>query len=126
MEVKSTHFLSHIITVFLLQQATILFYLISLNHEYSNVTKRKIKPPNFPEEEGYNSERLNSLKNKRTSYIGQLSKVINEVTNLINENSDFNDVIKCNERLEEIINKIRKYTTKLIKVKQTIKKSELS
>ena len=67
---------------------------LSLKISNSNIfTRCKQKPPELVEVEGFQSEKIVSLKNKRKSYIGKITKTINRITNLIDKQVDFPRII---------------------------------
>ena len=85
----------------------------------SNIsTRRKQKPPELPEVEGFQSEKIVSLKNKRKSYIGKITKTINRITVLIDKQADFSSIDSCNKPLENYIKNIRKLTTEITQSEQ--------
>lgn len=94
----------------------------------SLTNKRKSKPRQFPEDEGYKSERLVVIRNKRSRYINKLNKVINFITELINEHADIKEINKSNNNLETIICEIRQLTTEIIRLEldDQIKEEELN
>ena len=76
--------------------------------------RRKHKPPKRSEEEGHESENIHLLKNKRKSYIAGITKVINSITELIDQKGSFSDFSKFDKSLESHIQNIRDLTTKII------------
>ena len=62
-----------------------------------------------------NHEQIIQLKKQRSSHIGQLTKTINKVTDLIDREKSFEEVVKCNDLLEISIKAIRDITTKIIR-----------
>ena len=69
----------------------------------------------FPRDEGPYNEQIIQLKKQRSSHIGQLTKTINKVTDLIDREKSFEEVVKCNDLLEISIKAIRDITTKIIR-----------
>ena len=61
-----------------------------------------------------NNEQIIQLKKQRSIHIGQLTKTINKVTDLIDREKSFEEVVKCNDLLEISIKAIRDITTKII------------
>lgn len=76
-------------------------------------TKRISKPRKLPVEEGFESEKIISLKNKRKSYIGELTKTINLITDLIDKKAELSSIENCDKSLENIIKNVRQLTTEL-------------
>ena len=56
--------------------------------------RRKHKPAKRSEEEGHESENIHLLKNKRKSYIAGITKLINSITELIDQKGSFSDFSK--------------------------------
>ena len=75
--------------------------------------RRKHKPPKRSEEEGHESENICLLKNKRKSYIAGITKLINSITELIDQKGSFSDFSKFDKSLESHIQNIRDLTTKI-------------
>ena len=76
--------------------------------------RHKHKLPKRSEEEGHESENIHLLKNKRKSYITGITKLINAITELIDQTGSFNDFSKFNKSLDPHIQNIRDLTTKVI------------
>ena len=55
------------------------------------------------------------LKKQRSSHIRQLTKTINKVSDLIDREKSFEELVKCNDLLEISIKAIRDITTKIIR-----------
>ena len=55
------------------------------------------------------------LKKQRSSHIRQLTKTINKVSDLIDREKSFEELVKCNDLLEISIKAIRDVTTKIIR-----------
>ena len=68
--------------------------------------------------EGFQSEKIVSLKNKHKSYIGKITKTINRITNLIDKQVDFPSIDSCNKSLENYIKSIRKLATEITQSEQ--------
>ena len=69
----------------------------------------------FPMDEGHYNEQIIQLKKQRSSHIGQLTKAINKVSNLIDHEKSFEEVVKCNDLLEISIKAIQNIITKIIR-----------
>ena len=65
---------------------------MSSSQVYSH--RRKHKPPKGSEEGRHESEYIHLLKNKRKSYIAGITKVINAITELIDQKGSFSDFSK--------------------------------
>ena len=94
----------------------------------SNIsTRRKQKPPELPEVEGFQSEKIVSLKNRRKSHIGKITKTINKITNLVEKQADFSNIDSYNKSLENYNKNIRKLTSEVTQSEQndTILQKEL-
>ena len=75
----------------------------------SNIsTRRNKKPTELPEVQGFQTQRIVSLKRKRKSYIGKITKTINKITDLIDKQADFSNIDSCNKSFENYIKNIRK------------------
>ena len=57
----------------------------------------------FPDDEGYLNEKIISYRQNRSWYVAQLTKTINNVSDLIISKGSFEDVIKYNDKLEKIV-----------------------
>ena len=79
-------------------------------------TRRKVFPTKTRDEEGYNSEKILTLKKKRKAHIATVSKLINNITDLIDKKSDVNVINNFSESLEEQIQNIRCLTSQIIKI----------
>ena len=68
-----------------------------------------------------------SLKNKRKSSIATVTKLINSITDLIDQKADINDISNFDKSLEEQIQNIRDLTSQIIKneLNENITQSEL-
>ena len=75
---------------------------------------RKYKPPKRSKEEGHESENIHLPKNKRKPYIVGITKLINSVTEFIDQKGSFSDFSKFDKSLESHIQNIRDLTTKII------------
>ena len=69
-------------------------------------SRRKQKPLELPELESFQSEKIVSLKNRRKSCTGKITKTINRITYLIDKQADFSDIDDCNRSLEDFIKNI--------------------
>ena len=69
----------------------------------------------FRRDEGRYNEQIIQLKKQRSSHIGQLTKAINKVSNLIDHENSFEEVVKCNNLLEISIKAIQNIITKIIR-----------
>ena len=69
-------------------------------------SRRKQKPLELPELESFQSEKIVSLKNRRKSRTGKITKTINRITYLIDKQADFSNIDDCNRSLEDFIKKI--------------------
>ena len=69
----------------------------------------------FPRDEGHYNKQIIQLKRQRSSHIGQLTKTINKVSDLIAREKSFEEVVKCNDLLEISIKAIQDITTKIIR-----------
>ena len=78
----------------------------------------------FPRDEGQYSEPIIQLKRQVSSHIGQLTKTINKVFDLIDREKSFEEVVKCNNLLEISIKAIRDITIKIIRYKTDDKITE--
>ena len=76
--------------------------------------RRKCKPPKRSKEEGHESENIHLPKNKRKPYIVGITKLINSVTEFIDQKESFSDFSKFDKSLESHIQNIRDLTTKII------------
>ena len=81
-------------------------------------TWRKQKSFELPIVEGFQSKKIVSLKSKRKSYIGKITKTIYRITDLIDKQEDFSIIDSCNEFLENYIKNITNLTSETTKVKQ--------
>ena len=59
--------------------------------------------------------RESQLQKQRSRHIGQLTKTINKVSDLIDREKSFEEAVKCNDLLEISIKAIRDITTKIIR-----------
>ena len=85
----------------------------------SNIsTRRKQKPPELPKVLGFQSQKIVSLKRKRKSYIGKITKTINKITDLIDKQADFSNIDSCNKSLENYIKNIRKFISETTRSEQ--------
>ena len=75
--------------------------------------RRKYKPPKRSKEDGHESENIHLLKNKRKRYIVGITKLINSVTEFIDQKGSL-DFSKFDKSLESHIQNIRDLTTKII------------
>ena len=78
----------------------------------------------FPRDEGHYNEPIIKLKRQVSSHIGQLTKTINKVSDLIHREKSFEEVVKCNNLLEISIKAIRDITIKIIRHKTDDKITE--
>ena len=85
-----------------------------MSSSHVSLHRRKHKPPKRSKEEGHESENIHLLKNKRKSYIVGIIKVINSITELIDQNRSFSDFSKFDKSLESYIQNIRDLRTKII------------
>ena len=70
----------------------------------SDISKqRKQKPPELPEVDGFHSEKIVSLKDRRKLYIDKITKTINRITDLIDKQADFSNSDSCNESWKIIL-----------------------
>ena len=69
----------------------------------------------FPRDEGPYNEQIIQLKKQRSSHIGQLTKTINKVSDSIDREKSFEEVVKCNDLLEISIKAIQNIITKIIR-----------
>ena len=74
-------------------------------------TWRKQKSFELPIVEGFQSKKIVSLKSKRKSYIGKITKTIYRITDLIDKQEDFSIIDSCNEFLENYIKNITNLTS---------------
>ena len=78
--------------------------------------KRVIKTRKVPITEGYHSEHLHSLLQSRKAYLGELTKNINVISDLLSESSDINDTKYYHAKAERYIKKLLDITSKICKV----------
>lgn len=69
----------------------------------------------FRRNEGHYNEQIIQLKRQRSNHIGQLTKTINKVSNLIECEKLFEEVAKCKNLLEMSITAILNVTTKFLR-----------
>ena len=86
-----------------------------------------LKQHEFPEDKGYRDKRLVSSRSKKNGYLTKLEKAIKIVTDLIDCNTDINDINKGNESLESVISKILKTTNNILRdeLEDKIKETDL-
>ena len=60
-------------------------------------------------------QQIIQLKKQRSSHIKQLTKKINKISDLIDRQKSFEEVVKCNDLLEISIKATRDITTKVIR-----------
>ena len=77
--------------------------------------QRFLQSRKFTRDEGNYNEQIIQLKKQRSSHIGQLTKTINKVSDLIDREKPFEEAVKCNDLLEISIKAIRDITTKIIR-----------
>ena len=72
--------------------------------------------------------RESQLKKQRSKHIGQLTKTINKVSDLIDREKSIKEVVKCNDLLEISIKAIQDIKTKIIRheTDDTITEKELN
>ena len=71
------------------------------------------KKRQFPNEESQLSEQFLIYKNRRSGYVSKLTKLINKLKTCL-ENKDYSKLGDYDNRLEDIMTKVRRVTTKLI------------
>ena len=80
-----------------------------------NSFKRTVRTREFPDEEGYLTEKVLKYKKRRSDYVGQLTKAINKIEKCFSKN-DLSKLKKYDNSLDDIIGKIRYLTTELNKL----------
>ena len=75
--------------------------------------RKSVRKRQFPNEEGQLSEQFLIYKNRRSGYVSELTKLINKIKTCW-ENNDYSKLEDYDNRLEKIITKVRRVTTKLI------------
>ena len=85
----------------------------------SNIsTGCKQKPPELRQEEAFQNEKIVSLKKKRKSHIGKVTKTINKINDLIDKQADFSNIDSCIKSSEKYTKNIRKLTSLKISVRE--------
>ena len=79
--------------------------------------QRFCKSRKFPRDKGHYNKQIIQLKRQRSIHIGQLTKTINKVSDLIDREKSFEEVVKCNNLLEISIKAIQDITRKIIRQK---------
>ena len=77
--------------------------------------QRFLQSRKFTRDKGNYNEQIIQLKKQRSSHIGQLTKTINKVSDLIDREKSFEEVLNCNDLLEISIKAIRDIITKIIR-----------
>ena len=81
--------------------------------ETDNPLRKSVRKRQFPNEESQLSEQFLIYKNRRSSYVSKLAKLINKLKTCL-ENKDYSKLGDYDNRLEDIITKVRRVTTKLM------------
>ena len=79
--------------------------------------QRFCKSRKFPRDKGHYNKQIIQLKRQRSIHTGQLTKTINKVSDLIDREKSFEEVVKCNNLLEISIKAIQDITRKIIRHK---------
>ena len=79
--------------------------------------QRFCKSRKFPRDKGHYNKQIIQLKRQRSIHTGQLTKTINKVSDLIDCEKSFEEVVKCNNLLEISIKAIQDITRKIIRHK---------
>ena len=86
--------------------------------------RKNVRKRQFPNEESQLSEQFLIYRNRRSGYVSELTKLMNKITTCL-ENKDYSKLGDYDIRLENIITKLRRVTTKLIDlVSKDLKKSD--
>ena len=86
--------------------------------------RKNVRKRQFPNEESQLSEQFLIYRNRRSSYVSELTKLMNKIKTCL-ENKDYSKLGDYDNRLENIITKLRRVTTKLIDlVSKDLKKSD--
>ena len=91
--------------------------------EIDKPLRKSVRKQQFPNEEQL-SEQFLIYKNRRSGYVSELTKLIKKIKTSL-ENKDYSKLGDYDNRLENIITKVRRVTTKLIDlVSKDLKKSD--
>ena len=91
--------------------------------EIDKPLRKSVRKRQFPNEEQL-SEQFLIYKNRRSGYVSELTKLIKKIKTSL-ENKDYSKLGDYDNRLENIITKVRRVTTKLIDlVSKDLKKSD--
>ena len=86
--------------------------------------RKNVRKRQFPNEESQLSEQFLIYRNRRSGYVSELTKLMNKIKTCL-ENKDYSKLGDYDIRLENIITKLRRVTTKLIDlVSKDLKKSD--
>ena len=86
--------------------------------------RKNVRKRQFPNEESQLSEQFLIYRNRRSGYVSELTKLMNKIKTCL-ENKDYSKLGDYDNRLENIITKLRRVTTKLIDlVSKDLKKSD--
>ena len=67
----------------------------------------------YSKSEGFVDEQVNNLLLSRKAYIGSLTKIINKITLLLNDENNKNSVINENKKLDVTVSHLRRITSEL-------------
>ena len=86
--------------------------------------RKNVRKRQFLNEESQLSEQFLIYRNRRSGYVSELTKLMNKINTCL-ENKDYSKLGDYDNRLENIITKLRRVTTKLIDlVSKDLKKSD--
>ena len=83
---------------------------MSVNQDGNKLVKRKRQIPEIPKEHGFLDEKVRTLKDSRSSYIGKITYNINKISKYLSSKGVERDKIYlCIEKLDKYIHEIKSF-----------------